>query len=300
MDIDVVIPTFNRLWALQRVVPDYLARSEVNKVIVVDDGSFDGSKEWLANLAKIEPRLLWLGHQSRRGAGAARNTGAGRTQAPYVFFADDDMLLHPEHAFTLLVKDLIEAGADIIAPVLIFPEGQQPASLPLKRIQAPPVLHLYHRLTLEMKTLRVLLGCMPDKPFLSGLTPSHMLMRRNVLEKVQYDEHLGENSYRDETDFQLTALEHGFRLFASPQAYLTDLFKPNDKGGCHSPNIVKYEWLCCRNNWRMLKRHQETLKTIGIETPKYIMQLFFIAQHIYNRLLHSMILFIRQRISIIR
>jgi glycosyltransferase involved in cell wall biosynthesis len=300
MNIDVVIPTFNRLWALQRVVSHYLGRSEVNRLIVVDDGSFDGTEAWLANLEKSEPRLLVLRHKSRRGACAARNTGAARTRTPYVFFADDDMLLYPEQAFTLLIRDLTEADADIIAPVLIFPEGQQPARLPLKKMRAPNALHLFHRLTLERKPMKILSGKMPDMPFQSAQLPGLMLMRKYVLDKVRYDELLGDNSYRDETDFQLKALNNGFRLLGCPTVYLIDLFQPNDRGGCHNTNYLKYEILCCRNNWRILKRHRETLKKIGITVPIQVMQLIFVAEHVFSRLPRKIIFDIRREFSFIK
>jgi glycosyltransferase involved in cell wall biosynthesis len=284
MMIDVVIPTYNRLWSLKRVLPDYLRRPEINLLIVVDDASNDGTQEWLGIQGETEPRLLVLHHESRRGACAARNTGADKTQAPYVFFADDDMLLYPEQALTLLVKDLTKAEADIIAPVLIFPEGQQPARLPLQRMETPDALHLYRRLTLERKPMKTLISRMPDASFPSAQLPGLMLMRRNVLREVRYNELLGDNSYRDETDFQFTAIEKGFHLLACPTVYLIDLFEPNDKGGCHNLNHLEYELLCCRNNWRILKVHRETLKEIGVTMPIQIMQFCFIAEHILNRL----------------
>jgi glycosyltransferase involved in cell wall biosynthesis len=298
MDIDVVIPTFNRLWALQRVVPDYLARSEVNRVIVVVDGSFDGTKEWLENIERTEPRLLVLRHESNHGLCAARNTGAAKAEAPYVFFADDDMFLYPEQALTLLVKDLNEAGADIIAPVLIFPERRQPVRLPLKKMKTPNILHLIHKLTLERKPMKALISQMPDVSFQSAQLPALMLMHRYVLEKVRYDEMLGDNSYREETDFQLKAIKNGFRLLACPKVYLVDFFRLKDKGGCHHSNHLKYELLCCHNNWRILKRHREVLKEIGITMPIQIMHFCFIADHIFNRLPRKIIFDVRRKFGL--
>lgn len=298
--IDVVIPTYNRLWALKRVLPDYLERPEVNLIIVVDDGSNDGTKDWLENLERTEPRLLVIRHESRRGACAARNTGADQARAPYVFFADDDMLLYPEQALTRLVKDLTEADADIIAPVLIFSEGQQPVSLPLKRMKSADALYLYHRFTLERKPMKTLISRMPDISFQSAQLPGLMLMRKYVLDKVRYDEFLGDNSYRDETDFQLTAIENGFQLLACPTVYLIDLFLANDKGGCHNISYLKYELLCCRNNWRILKKHRETLKEIGITMPIQIMQICFIAEHIFNRLPRKILFDFRRKIGVIK
>ena len=56
-DIDVVIPTYNRLWALKRSIPFFLSQQEVNSIIVVNDASTDGTDAWLTEYCKNEPRL---------------------------------------------------------------------------------------------------------------------------------------------------------------------------------------------------------------------------------------------------
>jgi hypothetical protein len=125
-----------------------------------------------------------------------------------------------------------------------------------------------------------------------------MLVRRSVLEKVRYDEFLGNNSYRDETDFQLSARGNGFRLTACSEVYLMDLAAPGDAGGCHDMSPLQYHFLCCRNNWRVLARHRGVLKEIGATAPIQIMQAMFAADHLLNRLPRELLAPWRRRIMV--
>jgi glycosyltransferase involved in cell wall biosynthesis len=284
MNIDVVIPTYNRLWSIQKVIPDYLTKPEVNKIIVVDDGSTDGTFEWLNKLCIDQPKLVLVRHRKRLGACAARNDGAAKVQSPYVFFADDDMVLAPENAFSILIDELINGNAEIIAPILMFPKDVDP-EIPITSKKPPTdLLFMYNRMLLERKPIGMLLHTLPSVSFQSAQLPGLMLMRRSVLDKIRYDELLGDNSYRDETDFQLKAISHGFRLLACPKVSLIDLSTYTDKGGCHSANIIRYETSCCHNNWRILRRHRFVLQQIGIQTPIQIMQMLFIIHHFFNLL----------------
>ena len=284
MNIDVVIPTYNRLWSIQKVVPDYLMKPEVNKVIVVDDGSTDGTFQWLNRLCIDQPKLVLVRHPKRLGACAARNDGAAKVQSPYVFFADDDMLLAPEKAFSTLLNELINGNAEIIAPILMFPENVEPEFPITSRKPPTDLLFMYNRVLLERKPIGMLLQTLPGVSFQSSQLPGVMLMRRSVIDKIRYDESLGDTSYRDETDFQLKAIDHDFRLLACPKAFLIDLSTYTDNGGCHTTNLLSYEISCCHNNWRILKRHRFVLPKIGIQTPIQIMQMLFMIHHFFNLL----------------
>ncbi|MCX7362567.1 MAG: glycosyltransferase [Alphaproteobacteria bacterium] len=61
IDISIVIPTFNRLWALPKAVDSCLSTDCAVEVIVIDDGSADGTWEWLQGRKDITfPRFRRL------------------------------------------------------------------------------------------------------------------------------------------------------------------------------------------------------------------------------------------------
>lgn len=93
-ELAVVIPTRNRWPLLRRAVACALGQQGVDlEVVVVDDGSDDGSAERAEALA--DPRVSVL-RRARMGVAAARNLGIERARAPWVALLDDDDLWAPD------------------------------------------------------------------------------------------------------------------------------------------------------------------------------------------------------------
>ena len=87
--VSIILPTYNRLRSLPRAVQSVLAQTFRDfELIVVDDGSSDGSAAWLEGLNEPRLRLIRLG--GRCGAARARNTGIRAAQAPLIAFQDSD------------------------------------------------------------------------------------------------------------------------------------------------------------------------------------------------------------------
>ena len=93
-DVSVVIPTYNRLNFLKKAVAScFEGNDEIDvEVIVVDDGSTDGTREWLLAREREEIRPLLRDHE---GAQQARNAGLEATQGETVKFLDSDDYLYP-------------------------------------------------------------------------------------------------------------------------------------------------------------------------------------------------------------
>lgn len=92
MTIDVIIPVYNAAGYVERAVRSALACPHA-RVILVDDGSDDGSGEICDRLAQ-EARVSVL-HQENRGAAAARNAGLTASAAPLITFLDADDAILP-------------------------------------------------------------------------------------------------------------------------------------------------------------------------------------------------------------
>ncbi len=106
VDASIVIPTFNRLWSL----PDALAscpRADNIEIIVVDDGSTDGTWEWLG----AQPGIRTI-RQSNWGKPAAVNAGVAAARGRYVKFLDSDDLLIGDAVLDQL-RFVLAEGADI-------------------------------------------------------------------------------------------------------------------------------------------------------------------------------------------
>lgn len=97
--ISVVIPTYNRkpiltkcLNALeQQIVPEELQNGGY-EIVVVDDGSTDGTVQWLQQDAAQYPHVR-LFEQAHKGAAAARNLGVEQAQGDIIIFIDSDLVV---------------------------------------------------------------------------------------------------------------------------------------------------------------------------------------------------------------
>jgi glycosyltransferase involved in cell wall biosynthesis len=66
------------------------------EMLIVDDGSTDGSAELAAAAARADPRIRLVASGARRGAAAARNAGIRRARGDYIALLDADDLFEPE------------------------------------------------------------------------------------------------------------------------------------------------------------------------------------------------------------
>lgn len=93
--LSIVIPTYNQRHRLEEML---LALSQQKglketSVYVVNDGSTDGTKEFLDQL---NYEWLFITHQPNMGRSTARNTGINQVRSKYVLLLDDDMVVTPD------------------------------------------------------------------------------------------------------------------------------------------------------------------------------------------------------------
>lgn len=95
MSISVIIPTFNGLHKLPRLLNALFNQTlKPNEILVIIDGSTDNTFEVLSKL-QINNPVIRLIPQENKGRAAVRNRGANEANGPLLIFFDDDMV--PEH-----------------------------------------------------------------------------------------------------------------------------------------------------------------------------------------------------------
>jgi glycosyltransferase involved in cell wall biosynthesis len=108
LEVSVVIPTHNRCALLPLTLDSALSQRDVDlEVIVVDDGSTDGTRELLRRVEN--PRVRVLRHEMALGVSAARNRGIEEARGRWVAFLDDDDLWAPRK-LSLQLDALRESG----------------------------------------------------------------------------------------------------------------------------------------------------------------------------------------------
>lgn len=91
--VSVIIPGYNAAPFLQCAVDSALLQPEVQEVVLVDDGSTDGSYTVAQRLQESHPgRVRLFAHPDRghRGPGASRNLGLEKARSPFIAFLDAD------------------------------------------------------------------------------------------------------------------------------------------------------------------------------------------------------------------
>ena len=85
--VSVVIPTYNRLHTLDRCLSSVFTQTQpVDEIIIVDDGSTDGSADWIRD----QHPDIQLIQQANRGVSAARNTGIQAAKSEWIALLDSD------------------------------------------------------------------------------------------------------------------------------------------------------------------------------------------------------------------
>jgi len=109
MDVTVVLPVYNEKGHLRTEVERISAALDASgmswEIIVVDDGSDDGSAEQIDELARSRPEIRTIRFGRNRGVGAARRAGTASARGDVVVWTDVDMT-YPNDEIPQLVKEL--------------------------------------------------------------------------------------------------------------------------------------------------------------------------------------------------
>lgn len=113
--VSIIVVTYNRADLIEETLRSIVAQSQKRlEVIIVDDGSSDGTAKEVERFGKLNPYLFMrFIKQKNAGPSVARNIGMEYARGNYIQFLDSDDLLYPDK-ISKQIRPLIKGEADVV------------------------------------------------------------------------------------------------------------------------------------------------------------------------------------------
>jgi glycosyltransferase involved in cell wall biosynthesis len=200
--LSVVMPCYNEAATIQPILQRVRAVPVVREIIVVDDGSTDGTRELLqrslADWPPAAPALRVFFQPRNRGKGAALREGFRHATAPFTIVQDADLEYDPRD-YPKLVQPLLDGAADVVY-------GSRFAGFPRR------VLYFWHSLGNRLLTL---LSNMATDLNLTDMETCYKVFRTDVLQSIP----LRSDRFGFEPEITAKIARLGCRIYEVPIAY---------------------------------------------------------------------------------
>lgn len=143
----VIIPTYNEKENIVSIIPAVLSQDPCFEVLVVDDGSPDGTGDLVEEIGKTEPRVHLMRRQKKMGLGTAYVAGfkwALERDFEYVFEMDADFSHSPNDLTRFL--DKVNEGADLVLGSRYLERRISVVNWDLRRLMLSYGANMYTRL----------------------------------------------------------------------------------------------------------------------------------------------------------
>lgn len=198
--LTVVIPCYNERATIHACLERVLASPvDSMEVVVVDDGSTDGTRELLTRGVALDPRVRVVLHAENGGKGAALRTGFGEARGRFVLVQDADLEYDPSE-YPKLLQPLLDERADVVFGSRFAGGG------------AHRVLYYWH--SVANHALTTLSNMLTDLN-LTDMETCYKVFRREVLQKLT----LEENRFGIEPELTAKVAGLGVRVYEVPISY---------------------------------------------------------------------------------
>ncbi len=200
----IIIPTYNELENLPRLLPEVLSKEEGIHILIVDDNSPDGTAAFVEDQMKNNDRIHLLKRPSKQGLGTAYIEGfkfALKNGYDFVFEMDADFSHDPKEIPRFL--DEIKNSDLVLGSRYI--NGVNVINWPMRRLLLSSFANLYTRFITGMPV--------------HDATGGYKCFRRKVLEAINLEK-VTSNGYAFQIEMSFKAWKKGFRVKEIPIIFM--------------------------------------------------------------------------------
>jgi glycosyltransferase involved in cell wall biosynthesis len=197
--LSVIMPVYNEASTVSTILAHVLRRPEVKEVLVVDDGSTDGSWEVIQEVAAGEPRVRAFRQERNRGKGTALRLVIPYLTAPFALVQDADLEYDPDD-YPRLLAPLLAGRADAVNGVRGFGAHTAYSYWFVKGNQLLTTL------------LNLLFNC-----YITDLLSGYKVLRTELWRRLN----LQSRGFEVETEIVAKVLRLGYRFHEVPITYIT-------------------------------------------------------------------------------
>ncbi|MCW5877227.1 MAG: glycosyltransferase family 2 protein [Anaerolineales bacterium] len=196
MKLSIVMPVYNEANTIEEILRRVEATGLADEIVLVDDGSQDGTPDILAGLKNPKLRLIF--HERNQGKGAAVRTGIEAAQGDLILIQDADLEYDPRDIPALL-KPIDEGVADVVYGSRFLGGPRRPAMF-------------WHMVANKLLTL--LTNILYDN-ILTDMETGYKLFRREALQGIR----IRSNSFNFEPEITAKLLKRKTRIFEVPISF---------------------------------------------------------------------------------
>lgn len=198
MKLSIVIPVYNEVKTIKEIVRRVQAVELEKEIVIVDDGSTDGTREQLQEIILSQENVRVIYHERNQGKGAALRTGFEGANGDIIIIQDADLEYDPKE-YPVLLEPILDGRADIVY-------GSRFLGGPHR------VLFFWHYLGNKFLTL---LSNALTNLNLTDMETCYKVFKREVLNDIK----LKSNRFGFEPEFTAKIAKKGFRIYETPISY---------------------------------------------------------------------------------